>query len=151
MARYEAAARSSLVTATADAPLVAIRAPATEVVKLRELSITLVTAVSTMLGLARVTTVSVTPATTKPGRNVIVDAPDSATLLVNSWGTAPVVSTNYLRRIVIAASIGAGIIWTWPADDPLQIGDGQAIREIALCNLVSVAPTTFDWYAVWED
>jgi hypothetical protein len=151
MARFEAGARSSLTTATADDPLVAIRAPATEVGKLRELGVTLVAATSTLLGLARVTTVSVTPGTTKPGRNVIVDAPDSATLLVNSWATKPVTSANYLRRIVLPAAIGAGFIWTWPADDPLQIGDGQAIREIALCNLVAVACSVFDWYAVWED
>jgi hypothetical protein len=151
MARYEAAARSSLVTATADDPLFAIRAPATETARLVELGVTLVAATSTLLGLARVTTVSVTPATTKPGRNVIVDAPDSATLLVNSWGTKPVTSTNYLRRIALPAAIGAGFIWTWPSDRYLQIGDGQAIREIAICNLVAVACSVVDWYAIWED
>jgi hypothetical protein len=125
--------------------------PATEVGKLRELGVTLVAATSTLLGLARVTTVSVTPATTKPGRNVIVDAPDSGTLLVNSWATKPVISTNYLRRITLPAAIGAGFIWTWERDDPLQIGDGQAIREIAICNLVAVACSVVDWYAIWED
>jgi hypothetical protein len=151
MARYEAGARSSLVTATANAPLVSIRVPATEVGKLRELGVTLVAATSTLLGLARATVVSATPATTMPGRNVIVDAPDSATLLVNSWTTVPTVSANLLRRITLPAVIGAGFIWTWERDDPLQMGDGQAIREICLVNLVAVAPSVFDWYAIWED
>lgn len=151
MARFEAGALSSLTTATADDPLVAIRVPAAEVGKLRELGVTLVAATSTRLGLARATTVSVTPGTTKPGRNVVTDAPDSGTLLVNSWATKPVVSTNYLRRITLPAAIGAGFIWTWPADDPLHIGDGQAIREICLCNLVAVACSALDWYAIWED
>lgn len=151
MARFEAAAVSSLVTATADAPLVAIRAPAAEACKLRELGITLVAATSTRLGLARATTASVTPGTTKPGRNKIPLAADSGTLLVNSWGTVPVISVNYLRRITLPAAIGAGFIWTWPADDPLIVGNGVAIAELVLANLVAVAPSVFDWYASWED
>lgn len=151
MARFEGAALSSLVTATLDAPLVAIRAPATENCRLRELGITLVAATSTRLGLARATTVSATPATTKPGRNKVPLAPDSATVLVNSWTTAPVISVNYLRRITLPAAIGAGFIWTWPADDPLIVGNGVAIGEIVIANLVAVAPSTFDWYAIWED
>src|SRR6266571_5302118 len=146
--RFEAGNVSSLVTATADAPLVAMRGPSAEVCMLRELGVFLIAATITRLGLARATTVSVTPGTTKPGRNKTLGAPDSGTLLVSSWGTAPVISANYLRRITLPAAIGAGFIWTWPADDPLMVGLGSAIAELALTNLVAVAPSTFDYYAV---
>jgi hypothetical protein len=149
--RFEAGNVSTLATATADAPLIAIRAPATERAALRELGVTLIAATSTRLGLARATTVSLTPGTTKPGRNKQPGAPDSGTLLVSSWGTVPVISTNYLRRITLPAAIGAGFIWTWPADDPLVIGLGSAIAELVLANLVAVAPSLFDYYAIWED
>jgi hypothetical protein len=149
--KFEAGNISTLVTATADAPLVAIRAPATEICKLRELSVTLIAATSTLLGLARATTVSVTPGTTKPGRNSVPGAPDSATLLISSWGTAPVISTNYLRQMVLPAAIGAGFIWSWPAVDPWLVGQGTAIAELVLANLVAVAPSLFRYYAVWED
>src|SRR5689334_16709236 len=111
--RFEAGNLSTLVTATQDAPLVALRAPATETMKLLELGISLTAATATRLGLARATTVSVTPGTTKPGRNTIKGAPDSASLLVASWATVPVISVNYLRRVSLPAAIGAGIVWSW--------------------------------------
>src|SRR5690349_5650678 len=133
--RFEAGNVSTLTTATADAPLVAIRAPATEIGRLLELGITLDAATVTKLGLARATTVSVTPGTTKPGRNVHKGAPDSGTLLVSSWGTVPVISTNYLRHVILPGAIGAGVVWTWPADRPLEIGDGANISEIVIANL----------------
>lgn len=149
--RFEAANLSSLVTATADAPLVAIRAPAAEVGRLLELGITLDAATVTKIGLARATAVSVTPATTKPGRNTVPGAPDSGTVLVSSWATPPTISTNYLRQVIIPAAVGAGIVWSWPADRPLQIGLGSAIAELVIANLVAVAPSVFRYYAVWED
>jgi hypothetical protein len=85
-----------------------------------------------------------------PGRNQVPLAPDSATLLVAGWTTAPVISTNYLRRITLPGVIGAGYVWTW-YDKPLQIGNGAAISELVLANLVAVAPSLFDWWAIWDD
>jgi hypothetical protein len=154
--RYEAGNTSTLATATADAPLVAVRAPATEVGRLLEFGLFLTQATATRLGLARATTVSVTPGTTKPGRAVRAGTPsaplaDSGTLLVSSWGTAPVISTNYFRKVSLPATIGAGVIWTWPIDRPLEVGDGENISELVLANLVAVAPSLFDYYAVWEN
>src|SRR6266550_4761496 len=154
--RFEAGNTSTLVTGTADAPLVAIRAPATEIGRLLELGVFLTAATATRLGLARATTVSITPGTTKPGRAVFPGTPaaplaDSATLLVASWGTAPVISLNYLRKISLPATVGAGFIWTWPVDRPLIVGDGEAIAEIVLANLVAVAPSLFDFYGHARD
>lgn len=148
--RFEAGNISSLVTATADAPLVAIRAPATEIGRLLELGVTLTGNTATRLGLARATTVSVTPGTTKPGRNTIKGAPDSGVLLVSSWGTVPVISVNYLRRCSLSAVIGAGVVWRWSESAPLHVGDGIAISELVLANLVAVAPSVFEYWAVWE-
>lgn len=149
--RFEAGNLSTLATATADAPLAALRAPATEIGRLLELEITLTQAIATRLGLARATTVSVTPGTTKPGRNVKPGAPDSGTLLVSSWATAPIISTNYLERCSLPGVVGAGKIWTWPADRPLEIGLGSAIAELVIANLVAAAPSLFEYVAKWED
>lgn len=149
--RFEAGQASVLVTVAADAPLFAIRAPATEICRLRELHLTQIAATASRIGLARATTVSVAPVTTKPGRATVPGAPDSGTLLVAGWTTPPVISTNYLRRISLPATIGAGILWTWPADDPLLVGLGSAIAELVLVNLVAVAPSTFEITAKWED
>lgn len=151
--RFEAGNLSTLTTATADAPLVAIRAPATEIGRMLELGITLTAATASRLGLIRATTVSVTPGTTKVGRNAVFGAPDSATLLVSSWATAPVLPGTpvYHRRVSLPAAIGAGVVWSWPADRPLFVGDGTAIRELVIANLVAVAPSLFEYYAIWED
>lgn len=149
--RFEVGNITTLTTATAGAPLCAIRAPATETCRLRELGVTLVAATSTLLGLARATTVSVTPGTTTAGQAKHPLAPVSGTLTVSSWGTVPVISASYFRQIVLPAAIGAGFIWTWPADDPLIVGNGVAIGEICLANLVAVACSLFRYYAVWED
>ncbi|MGI8481856.1 MAG: hypothetical protein ACR2MF_07320 [Chthoniobacterales bacterium] len=92
-----------------------------------------------------------TPGTTSAGRNTSPLAPDSATLLVSSWAVVPVISAALLRRITLPAAIGAGFIWTWPADRPLYVGAGTAIAELCLCNLVAVAPSLFDYWAIWED
>lgn len=149
--RFEAGNVSTLVTATANAPLVAIRAPATERCGLLELGIFLSAATSTVLGLTRATTVSVTPGTTVAGQNTVPGAPISGTLLVSSWGTAPVLTSPvYFRPVVLPATVGAGIIWSWPADAPLYVGNGSAIGELVIANLVAVAPSLFRYYAKWE-
>jgi hypothetical protein len=149
--RFEAANLSSLVTATIGAPLAAIRAPATERCALRELGIALIAATQSLFELRRATTVSVTPGTTVAGLNKTPGAPASGTLLVASWGTAPVVAGTALRNCVLPASVGGGIIWTWPPDDPLIVGLGSAIAELVICNSVAVAPSAFRYYAIWED
>jgi hypothetical protein len=154
--RFEAGNVSTLTPATADTPLIAIRAPVGEGGRLRELGITLQAATATQLGLARATTVSVTPGTTKPGRAAkagtpAAPLPDSGILLVSSWVTVPVISTNYLRQACLPATIGAFCVWYWPADGALEIGDGEAISELVIANLVAVAPSLFRYWAVWEN
>jgi len=149
--RYEASATSVLVSAVANAPLVAIRAPATERGILREFGITLQAATSTRLGLVRATTVSVTPTGSVAGVNHEAGVAAGATTLITGWTTAPVVSSSYMRRITLPAAIGAGVVWTWPVAVGPEVGTGSAIGEIVICNLVAVAPSLFDFWAVWED
>lgn len=149
--RFETAATSILVTATALAPLAALRAPATEQMKLRELGIFLQAATATRLALARASAVSATPTGNFAGQNKQPGAPASGSTLVTGWTTPPTVAAGLFRRVSLPAAIGAGIIWTWPADDPLTVGLGSAIAELCIINLVAAAPSLFDFYAIWED
>lgn len=154
--RFQAGNVSTLTTIAADAPLAAIRAPVGEGGRLRELGITLQAATASQLGLTRATTVSVTPGTTKPGRALKAGTPaaplaDSGILLVSSWATAPVISTNYLAQACLGAAIGAFVVWSWAADEALEIGDGEAIAELVIANLVAVAPSLFRYWAKWEN
>lgn len=148
--RFEAAATSVIVAAAAT-PIVALRCPATERMQLRELGIFLQAATSTRLGLFRASVVSVTPTGNFAGQNKQPGAPASGSTLVTGWTTIPTAAGTPLRRVTLPAAIGAGVIWTWPADDPLIVGLGSAIAELCINNLVAVAPSLFDWYAVWED
>lgn len=148
--RFEASATSVLVAATAT-PIVALRCPATERMALRELGITLQAATSTRLGLARASVVSVTPTGNFAGQNKIPGAPAGGSTLVTGWTTIPTAAGVPLRRVTLPAAIGAGVVWTWPADDPLVIGLGSAIAELCINNLVAVAPSLFDFWVVWED
>jgi hypothetical protein len=148
--RFEASATSILVAATAT-PIVALRAPATERMALRELGITLQQATSTRLGLVRATVVSATPTGNFAGQNKQPGAPASGSTLVTGWTTIPTAGGTPLRRVTLPAAIGAGVVWTWPADDPLIVGLGSAIGEICINNLVAVVPSLFDVWACWED
>lgn len=148
--RFEASATSIIVAATAT-PIVALRCPATETMKLRELGIFLQAATSSRLALVRATVVSATPTGNFAGVNTQPGAPVSGSTLVTGWTTIPTAAGTPLRRVTLPAAIGAGIIWTWPADSPLVVGLGSAIAEVCINNLVAVAPSLFDFYAIWED
>jgi len=148
--RYEAAATSVIVAATAT-PIVALRAPATERMALREIGIFLQAATVTRLSLVRATVVSATPTGNFAGQNKQAGAPASGCTLVTGWATIPTASGTPLRRVTLPGAIGAGVIWSWSADDPLIVGQGSAIAELCINNLVAAAPSLFDFYAIWED
>jgi hypothetical protein len=148
--RFEASATSIIVAATAT-PIIALRCPATERMALRELGVFLQAATATRLSLVRATVVSATPTGNFAGQAKNPLSPASASTLVTGWTTIPTAAGTPFRRISLPAAIGAGFIWTWPADDPLYVGNGVAIGEICINNLVAVAPSLFDFYAIWED
>jgi hypothetical protein len=148
--RFEASA-TSIIVAAAATPIVAIRCPATERMAIREIGVTLQAATLTRLGLVRATVVSVTPTGNFAGQNKNPGSPASGSTLVTGWTTIPTAAGVPFRRITIPAAIGAGYVWTWPADDPLYVGLGSAIAEICINNLVAVAPSLFDFWVVWED
>lgn len=148
--RFEASATSVIVAATAT-PIVALRCPAAERMAVREIGIVLQAATATRLSLVRATVVSVTPTGNFAGQNKNPLSPASGSTLVTGWTTIPTAGGVPFRRVSLPSAIGAGIVWTWPADDPLYVGNGVAIGEICINNLVAVAPSLFDFYVVWED
>lgn len=148
--RFEASA-TSIIVAAAATPIVAIRCPVTERMAIREIGITLQAATLTRLSLVRATVVSVTPTGNFVGQNKNPLSPASASTLVTGWTTIPTAGGTPMRRVTLPAAIGAGVIWTWPADDPLYVGNGVAIGEVCIVNLVAAAPSLFDFWVAWED
>jgi hypothetical protein len=44
-----------------------------------------------------------------------------------------------------------GYLLSRAADRPCLVGDGINISELVIANLVAVAPSVFEYWAVWED
>ncbi len=73
----------------------------------------------------------------------------SVTNIDTAWSVAPTISTNVpLRRVVIPAVIGAGVIWTWPIERPLVIAVSSML---VIWNFGAGAGSVLNGYAVWEE
>lgn len=113
MAIFAIALRTSGTSANASAA--EIIAGANNAFRLLELGLTINAATASVFGYG-------SPATkgTTPGTSSTVQAEDSgnttagATQVALTWGTGPVIPTNFLRRVSLPATIGSGIVWTFP-------------------------------------
>lgn len=83
--------------------------------RLLELGVTIPAATGCVFGYGTPAAKGVTP-----GTESTVQGEDGGnttagnTVVALSWATAPTAPTNFLRRISLAAAIGAGTIWTFP-------------------------------------
>ena len=98
--------------------------------RLRELGITLAAATASTYGLGRPAAVGITPTApiTLLRENPMDQAATSTTAV--AWGTGPTAPTQFLRRITLPATIGAGVIWTFGPNEFI-IGPGNAAAAIA--------------------
>lgn len=155
MPRYEAAVRTTLVTASAGAVLFGLRA-ITRPLWLRELHLWYVTAPTTSggLGLNRSTAVGTGALTGLVG---LPDNPNDATgtgEAMTAWGTAAptITAASTLRRwFAGAAAIGTGLIWVWEPPGLYVPGSAGATSELAVQNLQGTAPGTLDATFVWDE
>lgn len=83
--------------------------------RLMELGVTINAATASVFGYGKPAAAGVTPGTTST-----VQGEDSGntttgnTTVALTWGTGPTIPANFLRRVSLPATIGAGIIWTFP-------------------------------------
>lgn len=66
-----------------------------------------------------------------------------ASLITAGWGTAPTVPTVLYRQIVLPATVGAGIVWTWAPGDELQLGTTRNLGIViwALAQTIAASQT----------
>ena len=113
MAIFSIAIRTTSLTSTSAAA--EIIAGANNAYRLMELGLTISTGTASVVGYGTPAAKGVTP-----GTESTVQAEDSGnttagnTVVAATWATAPTAPTNYLRRVSLPATIGAGIIWTFP-------------------------------------
>jgi hypothetical protein len=108
-----------------------------------ELGFFLAAATATTIGLGRPQAVGITP--TSPVDFLAEDPNDVlASGVVQSavaWGTGPTIPTAFLRRIALPATVGTGVIWTFPEGLVIPVSS-----SLILWNLAS--NSVLDAYAV---
>lgn len=148
MARYELGIRTTV--ATTGAAAAELRAASGSPVRLREVGITLAAATASSYGIGRPAAIGVTP--TAPITVLAMNPMDPAGTAQTAvaWGTGPTVPAQFPRRITLPATIGAGIIWTWAAEQFI-IGPGSAaaaVASIVIWNLATNSAATDLYFAV---
>lgn len=121
-------------------------------VRLLELHLMANAATATAVQLFRTTAIGTrTTPTTPTGAQCSLDqvAQNPTLSFATAWSVNPTNAGNALRRFQIAASIGAGIIWTWygPAGG-LRI---PASGSVAVFNPGAATGSVINVTAVWEE
>jgi hypothetical protein len=142
MARYGNSITKT--TGAAAAPIATLSTGSARDVRVWEVGISVSTAVSGEVGLMRPAN---SPATPSGGQVGAADDPVSGAgvaVTANAWATAPTVSTG-LRRMVLPATIGAGVIWTF--EDGLVI----PVSSYLVLWQYSALAVTYSAYFVYDE
>lgn len=130
MALFSIALRTS--GATSNSAAAEIIAGANNAFRVLELGITINAATASVFGYGTPAAAGGTPATTST-----VQAEDSGnttagnTKVALTWTTSPTNPTNFLRRVSLPATIGAGIVWTFPRGRTVLKTVTDALQNIA--------------------
>ena len=113
--------------------------------KVLEIGFFLIAATASQLGLGRPQAIGTTP--TGPVDFIPEDPNDVlAAGVVQSalaWAVGPTVPLKFFRRISLPATIGTGVIWTFPKGITIPVSDGLVLWNIGTNSLL-------DAYAVIE-
>lgn len=136
MAIYSIANRTSNVT-IANATL-EVRSAATARPKVLELGYFLGAATASTVGLGRPAAIGVTP--TSPQTVLGEDPADPAgsTTTALAWATGPTVPANFFRRIGLPATIGTGVIWTFPRGLGLPVSNSVVVWNISATGVADI-------------
>jgi hypothetical protein len=146
--RYEVAALTTLTAASV--PFATLVAGASSRMKISEIGIVMATAVASDIALARSATATTTP-TKILGQ--AMDAADPAAIgsLAIAWSTIGTANAISIRRVALPATVGAGVIWTWPESTRLVLASPAATSELMFVNRGGGVCGTFTIYVSWEE
>ena len=113
MSLASAAVRTSNVTISN--ANVELRTTAGVVARVLEHSVIQLTGTASTYGLGRPAAQGITPGTITTFVRDNSNDPACVTTLNLTWGTSPTAPTTFHRRTNTAATIGVGIVWTFPA------------------------------------
>lgn len=143
MAIYSLSQRT-IVTAAGGATW-EVRTAATDRAQVLELGFSQVTAVASTMGLGRPQAIGVSPTTPQTVLAEDFAEPTGTVTACVGWGsTAPTVPLNFFRRVTCPATIGAGVIWTFPRGLQIQVSFSIVLWVIA------TAPVLDAWVVLNE-
>lgn len=123
-----------------------IRTGANVRARLIELGFTMAAATASVYGFGRPAAIGVTPTTPvdfqpqDPADPVVAGLVQSAL----AWATGPTVPATFARRLGLPATVGTGIIWTWPRGFVIPASSSVVLWNLQLNGAV-------DAYAVIEE
>ncbi len=144
MAIYSQSLNTTVTTITA--PAADLKASASNSPKLMEFAINLGAATASRYGLGRPANDG-SVAQTSPVASLAENPADPAgnTTSAVAWTTAPTVPAVFLRQIWLPATIGAGVIWTFPRGLTLPVNKG-----VVLWNITANSANTTIWTVLDE-
>lgn len=142
MSIYSLSLNSTVGTTAAAA--MDLKAASTNTPSIMEIGLNLGAATASTYGLGRSSNV---PTQTAP---VLVQAEDPSkpaglSGCAVAWSVAPTVPAQFLRRIALPATVGAGVIWTFPRGLVLAVS-----ASMLLWNLATNAASANAWWIVDE-
>jgi hypothetical protein len=142
MAIYSIAQRTTSGTAATAAW--EIRTTSTDRAQILELGISQVAATAGVFGFGRPGAIGVTP--TSPQTILAEDPgePAGTITVCVAWATGPTVPANFARRVSCPATVGAGVIWTFPR------GYQVAVSSSAVIWVIATAPVCDVWVVLNE-
>jgi hypothetical protein len=143
MARYGIGI--SKTTAAAAGLLVQLRAGAGRDLRVYEIGVFASTAVSGTVGLIRPSAVGATFTSSGVGASEDNAAAAGVAVVDTAATTAPTIGSNYMRRIVLPGSIGAGVIWTFPVGINVPVSTSIALWQ------VSALAVTYETYFLYDE
>lgn len=147
MARTALAAQKA--SGAAAGPIVQFRAAgAARDLRLFEIGVFAASAVSGDVGIGRPAAVAVTPATpigpTAAGNSYDNVSGAGTALIDTTWATAPTSPATFWRRATLPATIGAGVIWTFPAGIVVPAGGAIVLWQFTAAAVTYNAYFDFD-------
>jgi len=129
MAIYSLSRNSTVATSAAANE--EVRTTATDRCKIMEVQIFLAAATASRYGIGRPAAIGVTP--TSPVTVLAEDSADPAGTVTTAvaWATPPTVPTAFFRRIALPATIGTGIIFTFPRGISMAVSGGFVFWNLA--------------------
>jgi hypothetical protein len=143
MARYNIGVQKT--TGAAAGLLCQIRTGSARDCRIYEIGVSATTAVAGEIGLIRPTAVGATFTSSAVGAAHDPVSAAGVVVVDTAATTAPTIGTNYMRRFQLPATIGAGVIWTFPAGIVVPVSASLALWQI------SAAAVTYDVYFDYDE